>query len=56
MGGLYSLFYGWGQSFNGEELYFVIVYIRQNGLTNYKLTSLIHGGQQESGYSHQARR
>ena len=27
MGGLYSLFYGWGQSFNGEELYFVIVYI-----------------------------
>ena len=25
-------------------------YIRQNGLTNYKLTSLIHGGQQESGY------
>ena len=27
MGGLYSLFYGWGQSFNQAELYFVIVYI-----------------------------
>lgn len=25
-------------------------YIRQNGLTNFKMTSLIHGGQQESGY------
>ena len=25
-------------------------YIRQNRLTNYKMTSLIHGGQQESGY------
>lgn len=27
MGGLYSVFYGWGQSFTGSELYFVIVYI-----------------------------
>ncbi|MEG1312164.1 MAG: ABC transporter permease subunit [Romboutsia sp.] len=27
MGGLYSIFYGWGQSFTGTELYFVIVYI-----------------------------
>lgn len=27
MGGLYSLLYGWGQSFNGSEIYFVIVYI-----------------------------
>lgn len=25
-------------------------YIRQNGLTKYKMTSLIHGGQQEFGY------
>ncbi|MBE6055186.1 MAG: cysteine desulfurase [Clostridium sartagoforme] len=25
-------------------------FIRQEGLSNYKLTSLIHGGQQESGY------
>lgn len=27
MGGLYGFFYGWGQSFNGIELYFLIVYI-----------------------------
>ena len=27
MGGLYSIFYGWGQSFTESELYFVIVYI-----------------------------
>ena len=27
MGGLYILFYGWGQSFTEAELYFVIVYI-----------------------------
>lgn len=27
MGGLYSIFYGWGQSFTVTELYFVIVYI-----------------------------
>ena len=27
MGGLYSLFYGWGQSFTWTELYFVIVYM-----------------------------
>ena len=25
-------------------------FIRQEGLSNYKMTSLIHGGQQESGY------
>ncbi|RDY27672.1 hypothetical protein CHL78_008080 [Romboutsia weinsteinii] len=27
MGGLYSIFYGWGQLFNSEELYFLIAYI-----------------------------
>ncbi len=27
MGGLYILFYGWGQSFTEAELYFVIVYV-----------------------------
>ena len=41
-------------SFSAHKLYAPkgvgAAYIRQNGLTNYKLTSLIHGGQQESGY------
>ena len=27
MGGLYSIFYGWGQLFDSGELYFLIVYI-----------------------------
>mgnify|MGYP004463631219 CR=1 FL=1 len=41
-------------SFSAHKLYAPkgvgAAYIRQNGLTNYKMTSLIHGGQQESGY------
>lgn len=41
-------------SFSAHKLYAPkgvgAAYIRQNGLTNYKLTSLIHGGQQESVY------
>lgn len=41
-------------SFSAHKLYAPkgvgAAYIRQNGLTNYKITSLIHGGQQESGY------
>ena len=41
-------------SFSAHKLYAPkgvgATYIRQNGLTNYKMTSLIHGGQQESGY------
>ena len=41
-------------SFSAHKLYAPkgvgAAYIRQNGLTNFKMTSLIHGGQQESGY------
>lgn len=41
-------------SFSAHKLYgpkgVGAAFIRQNGLTNYKMTSLIHGGQQESGY------
>ena len=41
-------------SFSAHKLYAPkgvgAAYIRQNGLTNYKMTSLIHGGQQEFGY------
>lgn len=41
-------------SFSAHKLYAPkgvgAAYIRQNGLTNFKITSLIHGGQQESGY------
>lgn len=41
-------------SFSAHKLYSPkgvgATYIRQNGLTNFKMTSLIHGGQQESGY------
>lgn len=41
-------------SFSAHKLYgpkgVGATFIRQNELTNYKMTSLIHGGQQESGY------
>ena len=41
-------------SFSAHKLYgpkgVGATFIRQNGLTNYKMTSLIHGGQQEAGY------
>lgn len=41
-------------SFSAHKLYgpkgVGAAFIRQNGLTNYKMTSLIHGGQQEFGY------
>lgn len=41
-------------SFSAHKLYgpkgVGAAFIRQEGLTNYKMTSLIHGGQQESGY------
>lgn len=41
-------------SFSAHKLYAPkgvgAAYIRQNGLTKYKMTSLIHGGQQEFGY------
>lgn len=41
-------------SFSAHKLYAPkgvgAAYIRQNSLTNYKMTSLIHGGQQEFGY------
>lgn len=41
-------------SFSAHKLYAPkgvgAAYIRQNRLTNYKMTSLIHGGQQEFGY------
>lgn len=41
-------------SFSAHKLYgpkgVGAAFIRQEGLSNYKLTSLIHGGQQESGY------
>ena len=41
-------------SFSAHKLYAPkgvgAAYIRQNSLTNYKITSLIHGGQQEFGY------
>ena len=41
-------------SFSAHKLYAPkgvgAAFMRQNGLANYKITSLIHGGQQESGY------
>ena len=41
-------------SFSAHKLYgpkgVGAAFIRQDGLSNYKMTSLIHGGQQESGY------
>ncbi|WP_300902387.1 cysteine desulfurase family protein [uncultured Clostridium sp.] len=41
-------------SFSAHKLYAPkgvgAAYIRQNGLTNFKISSLIHGGQQEYGY------
>lgn len=41
-------------SFSAHKLYAPkgvgAAYIKQDSLTNYKITSLIHGGQQESGY------